>query len=158
MKKKFVTKYVLFFSIITFFVALDIITKVLTTNVNKVLINSFLSFSYSENSGVAFSFLSGKSWFFVPISVVAIICLIAVFILNKKGGKLFIVGVSLVISGAIGNMIDRIFLGFVRDFIYFSFFPAIFNVADACVTIGTILLVIYLIFFFEKERKRDAKL
>ena len=73
---------------------------------------------------------------------------------------------SLIIGGAIGNMIDRIFLGYVVDFLEFTFidFP-VFNVADVCVVIGTILMAIYLIFLdktifatkkAEKEETKDA--
>lgn len=141
-----------------FCIVLDQLTKIFTTGFSVGIIPNFLSFIYTQNTGVAFSFLSGKSWIFIPISLVAAIALIAFFLLAKKKSFLLTIGLSLVVAGAIGNLIDRIFLGFVRDFISFHFFPAIFNFADVCITIGTILLAIYLVFFFGKEKQSETKL
>ena len=57
----------------------------------------------------------------------------------------------LIIGGGIGNLIDRIFLGYVVDYIQVSFFPPIFNFADCCVTVGTVLLMVHILFFLDKK-------
>ena len=79
----------------------------------------------------------------------------AVNIHSIINSKLFITSAILIIGGGIGNLVDRIFLGYVVDFIKISFFPPAFNFADCCVTIGAVLMVIYLLFFtdFKDEKK-----
>ena len=60
----------------------------------------------------------------------------------------------LILAGAVGNIVDRIALGYVRDFIYFELIDfAVFNFADSCLTVGTIVLIIYLLFFYSKDEK-----
>ena len=157
-KTKNLKFYIWFFAIILFCVLFDQLTKIWTVDVNVSIIPNFFSFYYTKNTGVAFSFLSGKSWIFIPISLCAVIGLLTLFVLTKRKNYLLTVGFSLVCAGAVGNLIDRIFLGFVRDFISFHFFPAIFNFADVCITIGTIIIMIYLVFFFGKEKKIETKL
>ena len=76
----------------------------------------------------------------------------------KPDSKLYSIGLSFVVGGAIGNLVDRIFLGGVRDFIVFEFwreFPT-FNVADSFIVVGVILLAIYII-FFSNEKKESKK-
>ena len=78
---------------------------------------------------------------------------------ENKNGALYQVGMGLVFAGALGNLIDRIALGYVRDFIQFDFwrsFP-IFNVADICLCIGVVILLIYYIIRLVKERKNARK-
>lgn len=106
------------------------------------------SFHYTENRGVAFSMLQGQRWVFIPISILmTAFLLVMLFRSPMRQSKLFSISTSLVIAGAIGNLIDRIALGFVIDFLYFSLidFP-IFNIADCCVVIGAILLFFYCMF------------
>ena len=158
MKKNNLKFYIIFAVTIILGVVIDQITKVVTTEKSIKLIGDFLQISYTQNTGVAFSFLSGKSWIFIPISLVCSVALVLLFIFKKQKSTLFTLAISLIVSGAVGNLIDRIALSYVRDFIYFNFFPAIFNFADICVTVGTILLAIYLIFFFEKEGKNEKNI
>lgn len=105
-------------------------------------------FHYTENRGVAFSLLQDQRWVFIPISLL-MTALIIVMLLRSpmRKSKLFCFASALVISGAIGNLIDRIHLGYVIDFLYFRLidFP-IFNIADCCVVIGAILLFTYVLF------------
>lgn len=116
------------------------------------LIDGVLEFNYLENKGAAFGMLQNQKIFFVFIAVLFIAAI--VFILIKapnenKYIKLHIL-LSLICAGAIGNMIDRLRLDYVVDFIYFSLinFP-IFNVADICVTVSTILLIILILFVYK---------
>ena len=77
---------------------------------------------------------------------------------RKKAGKLASVSLSMIIGGAIGNLIDRALQGFVTDFIEFDFVRfAIFNVADCFVVIGVILLMIYILFIHDKREAKEVK-
>ena len=103
---------------------------------------------YAENRGVAFSMLQDQRWVFIPLSVIMTVALIVLLARSPmRQSKLFSFATVLIISGAIGNLIDRILLGYVIDFLYFSLidFP-IFNVADCCVVVGAGLLFVYCIF------------
>lgn len=89
----------------------------------------------------------------------ALIAAILIYMFKKKPkSKLFYASVALVIGGGIGNLIDRIFYGYVIDYISLSFFPPVCNFADYCITVGTVLLMVYVLFLSEvgkKELKND---
>lgn len=109
---------------------------------------------YSENRGAAFGIMQGQRWFFVIIStivVLAIVVLLYKIPQNKRFLPLYYC-LILLVSGAVGNMIDRYFNGFVVDFLYFKLinFP-IFNVADCYVVISAFVLVFLTAFFYEDE-------
>lgn len=112
------------------------------------VIPGVFEFRYTQNRGVAFSMLQDQRWVFIPVSVLMTAVLILMLIRSPmRRSKLFCISTTLVIAGAVGNLIDRIVLGYVIDFLYFSLidFP-IFNFADCCVVIGAVLLCAYLIF------------
>jgi signal peptidase II len=79
------------------------------------------------------------------VSIVAVVVLFFIFKMFKKH-VFFTICLSLIFGGAIGNLIDRIKLGFVVDFIHFSFFPPVFNIADSAVVVGAIALSIAILF------------
>jgi len=116
----------------------------------KVPINSFINLTHQQNSGAAFSFLAGaggwQRWFFVVLAT-AVSAVIAVWLwrIRTEGPLVLMAGLSLVLGGAIGNLIDRARLGYVTDFIQVWFgnwaFPS-FNVADSAITCGVILLLL----------------
>lgn len=119
-------------------------------------INGIIDFVYTENSGGAWGVLSGYTW--VLLSLTFIVMLICITLLLKTGlkSKLLFWAISLVVSGGIGNLIDRIFRdGKVVDFLHFEFYPTfpIFNVADIGVVIGAGLLILYFILDTVKETK-----
>lgn len=104
---------------------------------------------YCENRGVAFGMLQGQCWVFIPLTLIVVIALVVMLFRSEwRHSRIFSVSAALIVAGGIGNLIDRIFHGFVTDFLYFKLidFP-IFNVADCYVTIGAILLFAYLLFF-----------
>ena len=105
------------------------------------------SFTYLENRGAILSILEDKRYIFITLSTVMILYFIYRLIFKKTDSRIFRLGMALVVAGGIGNLIDRLFRGFVVDFLYFELinFP-IFNVADSCVSIGTVILCISLIF------------
>lgn len=141
---------------------MDQIIKIAAVNhlqgVGKVtVIDNLLYLTYTENRGAAFSILTNHRWIFIVFTLVALVALIFIIFKYKIKNKLFIVSAMLIIGGGIGNLIDRIRLGYVIDYIYWSFFKPVCNFADYCITGGTIILMIYIIFFTD-ILKDDKKL
>jgi signal peptidase II len=100
------------------------------------------------NRGAAFGMFSESRWVFMSASVIFIAVLIYVLKTVKIDNKLFNISVALILGGGIGNMIDRVFLGYVVDFIEFTFMDfAVFNIADSAISIGSVCLAVYFIFF-----------
>lgn len=110
------------------------------------LIPGVLAFTYAENTGMAFSLLSGRSWLLGLLS--AAVILIGWLILRRYHlGTMAGVAAMLILGGAVGNMIDRLLTGYVVDMFEVLLFRfAIFNVADAALTIGCLLMAISLLF------------
>ncbi|CAG9295809.1 signal peptidase II [Celerinatantimonas diazotrophica] len=112
-------------------------------------VTSFFNLVYVHNYGAAFSFLDSQGgmqrWFFSALAVV--VCLVLVWCLKRmrEPQPLSAAGYALVISGALGNVIDRLLYGYVIDFLDFHYgsyhWPA-FNVADSCICIGAVLLIL----------------
>lgn len=133
-------------------IGLDQISKFLAVkylvNIGSIpIIKYIFHLTYVENRGAAFGMFQNNQMIFVVVALAA--CIFGLYYLYKK--QLNLLGKSaiiLIIAGAIGNLIDRVRLGFVVD--YFDFrivWNYVFNVADVFVVIGTILLCIYIIFF-----------
>lgn len=124
------------------------------------LIPNVLHFTYVENTGMAFGMLSEHRWIFMVLSVVGIVAVCAYLYFFAKT-RLSRISLSLIIGGGIGNMIDRVRLGFVVDFIDFCAFPElwswVFNVADAAVCIGTALFLVDLVMDTVAELKGSRK-
>ncbi len=158
---------------------LDLISKLIVQSNMKqgdsvTLIPKFLHITYTVNRNAAFSFdfglggligEQGVRIFFIIITLLAVGFFGFLLFKKPKKGMLFRVAFSLIISGALGNLYDRIFLGYVRDFIQFEYFGleifgsrtfAIFNIADSCVVIGVVLLLIFFL-FFDKTFKKDGE-
>lgn len=116
-----------------------------------------LNFIYVQNTGAAFSIFSGKTAVLGVISVLFCAGVLIFWISQKPRHTLFKLSLTLLFAGAFGNAIDRIFRGFVVDFIETAFikFP-VFNVADISITVGTVLLMIYLL-FFDKAGNRSGE-
>ncbi len=158
--------------------ALDLISKAIvnaTTGVNQtvVLIPNFLNIHNIHNYDAAF----GSEWMtnalgsmgsrilFSIFAVIASVVFIFILIRNKGGNRLLRVAFAMLVAGALGNCIDRMFLGYVRDFVefvYFGFTIAgqdsfyVFNIADAELVIGVILVLIYFIFMY-RDKPEDKK-
>ncbi len=105
-----------------------------------VLIPSVFRFTYVENDGAAFGMLSDNRWVFMVISTVAIVGLLVFLWKFSPDSRWIKAGLALIISGGIGNMIDRVALGYVIDFLDFCAFPRlwpwVFNLADSFVCVG----------------------
>ena len=131
----------------------DMLTKFLIVN-EVSLIDGVLSISPTKNFGAGFSILTGHKWLLIAITFVFLFAIIIFDILFKRKSVLFGISTALIIAGGIGNLIDRLAFGYVRDFIYLEFinFP-VFNVADMALTFGVVLLAVYVLFFFDKKPK-----
>ena len=133
-------------------VVLDIFTKHMIQNAfdygEHLTITNFFDLVRYHNEGAAFSFLADaggwQKWFFSGVSMVAVV-VITYLIKKHQNQKLFCLGLALVLGGAIGNLYDRLTLGYVVDFLSFHinglFWPA-FNVADSAICVGVALLLL----------------
>ncbi|WEV70165.1 signal peptidase II [Lactobacillus sp. ESL0785] len=120
------------------------------------IIPRILSFNYVQNNGAAWNILTGQMWLFYLISIIAIaVCLFYLF-KPKYKNRLFDWGLALVLGGICGNLLDRIHLKYVIDMLQVDFIHFnIFNIADSAITVGIILIFIYLLFFDESGKKND---
>ena len=134
------------FSLAFLVVILDQITKYLVSSYMSLsrsipIIPKVVYLSYTQNTGAGFGILKGSNTLLIFTSLI-IIGIIFFYFDKFLEEKLTYIPIALIIGGAIGNLIDRIFLGHVVDFIYIRFWPA-FNVADSCISIGAVWLIIY---------------
>lgn len=107
-----------------------------------------INLSYCENTGAAFSIFKDKLPFLIIVTSIFILFGFYLIVFKKIQKPIMVYSIALMIAGGIGNLIDRIFRGFVVDYIEIRIFRfAIFNFADCCVVIGAILLLVYTIFF-----------
>lgn len=121
------------------------------------VIDKVLYFRYTENTGVAFSMFSDNRWMLVGVTSVMLIVALAFFLSGKIKDKAELFALSLIIAGGVGNLIDRLSLGYVIDFIDVRIIHfAIFNVADMCITVGAFLVCIAA-FAAEKREKREQE-
>ena len=112
----------------------------------RTFIPKVVSLTYLKNSGAAFSMLENQQWFFAIITLIAMGAAFVYFYRHIKGSIWLLLGLTLIISGGIGNFIDRVRQGFVVDMFHLDFMNfAIFNVADIYLTVGVGLLLIYLL-------------
>ena len=122
------------------------------------IVRGVFNLRYVENTGAAFSMLQGKTILLTMIPLLACIAMAYVLVTNKIKSRMGTWGISLILAGAIGNLIDRLFRGAVVDMFDFAVihFP-VFNVADIAVTVGAVMFFIYVIFFYEgKTDKKDG--
>lgn len=142
--------------IILFIVIMQGVNILITNNLteSKVIIQGFLSLTYYENTGGAFGVGQGDTIGFTIISIIVIAIIIRFIVLQRdRINNKTMVALELIIAGGISNLIDRLFRGFVVDYIDINQlikFP-IFNLADICISIGWIILVVSIIIFWFKE-------
>ncbi|MFC0558679.1 signal peptidase II [Halalkalibacter alkalisediminis] len=123
------------------------------------LIERVLYFTSHRNKGAAFGILQGQMWFFYIVTIIVIVGIVYYMQKEAKNSALFGVSLALILGGAVGNFIDRLFRGEVVDFVdtyIFGYNFAIFNVADAALCIGVGLLFIKMI-QDERQQKKEPK-
>lgn len=119
------------------------------------IIDSIFHLTYIENEGVAFGLFSGHTNIFVLVSILVLIGLL-IFVWKESSQSLLLhYGAALVVSGALGNIIDRAMKASVTDMFDFHIWP-IFNIADIAVCVGFVLLVLYLFFSSEDKSENNA--
>lgn len=152
-------KKILGFVIVVVLVLLDQWTKILAIGnlmgkKDFVIIKDVLRFHYLENTGVAWGMFSNGTLFFSIITSIMTVALIYVFLKTPTAKRMLPINIVLILlmSGAIGNLIDRVFRQYVVDFIYVEIinFP-VFNVADCYVTVAGIAMVVLVFFFYKEE-------
>ena len=117
-----------------------------------------LHFTFVKNEGAAFGMLSQHRWVFMIISSVAIVGLSVYLFRHRKDSLWVQIPLAMIIGGGIGNMIDRLILGYVIDFIDFTLINfAVFNVADSFVSVGAVMLMVYLLVDLVKELSRPKE-
>lgn len=141
---------IILIAIISGIICLDQLTKWLAVvflrgEASFPLWREVLHFTYAENTGMAFGMLKDHRWVFMVFSTLAIIGLAVYLFRYRPEGRWMQISMAFIIGGGIGNMIDRIFLGYVVDFIDFTLIDfAIFNVADSFVCVGAGIMIVLL--------------
>lgn len=126
-------------------------------NGDITVIKDVLYLKYAENTGVAFSMFSDNRWILVGVTSLMLAVVLAFFLSGKANGKLELLSLSLLLAGGVGNLIDRISLGYVIDYIDVRIINfAIFNIADICICVGAFLLCLA-VYFSDKKKEEEKK-
>lgn len=143
-------------------IVLDQITKQLivqelhVTGIDSIsVVPGLLELRYLENPAAAFGLFGKVIWLVVALTCVVAVGMVAVLLRYKNHSFFSYTAAALLLAGGLGNLVDRITRGFVVDFIHVMFFNYIFNVADCCVTIGVVCLIIHYIICMKKECKKN---
>lgn len=145
--------------IIVLLICLDQIIKYWALNFLKEIgsipvIENIFNLTYVENRGAAFGMLQNNQTIFIVVAALAS-CYGLYYLHTKKVSNIGKIGILLIISGAIGNLIDRVRLGFVVDYLDFHIiWSYVFNLADCFVVVGTVLLCAYILFNEEEDKKQ----
>ena len=157
---------ILVFAVAIICVIADQVTKYLISSSYAVgegtsIIDGVFRLTYIKNEGAAFGSLSDARWIFMTASTLLIIAIIGYAVWKRPKSKLLCVTLGLLAGGGIGNMIDRVALGYVVDFLDFCAFPDlwkwIFNFADVFVCVATGLLILYIIRYDDKAKPEVAE-
>ncbi len=116
-----------------------------------------IDLTYTQNTGAAFSSFSGMTWLLTLVSLGASIVVAVLLAKNYFPGAWGKLSLSLILAGAVGNLIDRALLGFVTDMFETTFMDfAVFNVADICVVAGGFLMVFYVLLLWDKDKDKEG--
>jgi len=149
-------------------ILLDQLTKYIAVDIiplhQSIEVFPFFNWTLMYNEGAAFSFLSDQGgwqrWFFIILSSIVTTVLVIWLLRLLNDERSIAISLSLIIGGAVGNLIDRILLGHVVDFIhlhYESYYWPAFNVADSAITVGVTIMIVDSLFFAQKrEDQREG--
>ncbi len=149
--------------IIALLVVIDQLTKVimqlwLQPMDTAPFLPSIAQFHYAENTGAAFSSLQNARWLFISLTIITCMVMLYLMLWDKIKSGFVYTSLTMIVAGGIGNLIDRIFRGYVIDFVEPTFMNfAIFNFADSLVSVGAVLLVGYLIYDIVMESKKEKQ-
>ena len=162
MNKKYI-KYIIEVAFFAAMVAIDLISKsivfdLLSSGNSYTVWEGIFTVRLARNIGASFSMLSGKTLFLTMMPIIAIIGITLLLVLRPNTPKNLRIGCIMIAAGALGNVVDRIVLGYVRDFIDYVFLEtwfgidfAIGNIADLFLLGGVIMLILYIIFEFSES-------
>lgn len=139
-------------------IVIDYYTKYLTrihlNNTSKPIIEDVFELTFVKNTGAAFGMMKDKRWVFIVMTIIFLIIALGILLkLNPKKRYIpFGLSVVFLVSGAVGNFIDRLTLGYVTDMLYFKLidFP-VFNVADCYITVSVFVLIILILFVYKDD-------
>ena len=110
------------------------------------VVGDLLRLTFTRNDGAAFGLLPGSTALFIPVHVIVLGCIVGYLVRWRPERPWVIVALGLIAGGALGNLVDRVLLGWVTDFIQVPFNFPVFNVADSAIVIGVAMLVWWLLF------------
>ena len=148
-------KYYIPFLIFIFFMIDQFTKEVVIRNLKvgySIPESGFFRFTHVRNFGSAFSIINDANLFLMILGIFAIIFISYFLIFYTKESNLLQIAISLQLSGAFGNIVDRIRLGSVTDFIDVGPWP-VFNIADSCISVGMFLLILHIIISWKNEKK-----
>jgi lipoprotein signal peptidase len=160
--KKLLTVFLIELAVIGLIILIDELTKIFIYQPiadglrgDIIIIPGVLRLTSVENTGASFGVFSEHTEALAAVSCISAVILIVVMFFALKIKSLWFRGALVgIVAGGLGNFIDRVMLGYVRDFVYFELIDfAVFNVADSALTIGTIMLLIYIIFIYKEPKK-----
>jgi signal peptidase II len=165
LQEEYLMTLLLYFAIIVLVIFADLFTKFLVKGSELLmsggvieLIPGVFRFRYVENPGAAMGSFSNNRWVFMIFSTVAIIGVTFYLLFLSEQNRWMRASLALIISGGVGNMFDRVGLGYVVDFIDFhAIWQYIFNIADCFVCIGAGLMVLYCILTMREELKQEKE-
>ena len=118
------------------------------------LIEDVFHLTYVENSGAGFGVFKDFTWLLTALTILVILAVVIYYVEKRPKNKWLITALTFMMGGAVGNVIDRVRLGYVIDFFDFTLidFP-VFNVADCFITVGAVIFAIYVLFLSDKKEK-----
>ncbi len=164
-KKKLLIWFLIDFLLIGVWLAIDLLTKefvygpMAMGDPDIIIWKGVLRLTPVENTGASFGIFQGKTYILTIISLitVAVMTLVMIFSIKVRNGW-YRSALILLIAGGLGNIIDRLALGYVRDWIYFELIDfAVFNLADTGLCVGCALLIIFVIFFYKPIDKKKGE-
>jgi len=160
LKKKDWLKFGIMMAIIVAVLVVDLVTKYvfdarLENGESVTVIPKLFNFRIVHNYGAAWGMLAGKQVFLIVLTFVFLAIFIYYYIREKNKSWLLNVTFGFLFAGCLGNLYDRLFFGYVRDMIEFDFWKSfpIFNFADVALSVGVVLLIVYLIVYFVRDYK-----
>ena len=116
------------------------------------LIEDVFHLTYVENTGAGFGVFADYTWLLTAMTLIIIIFVVSYVVVKRPKNRILLTALTFMMGGAVGNMIDRVRLGYVIDFFDFTLidFP-VFNVADCFITVGAVVFAVYIIFFSDKK-------
>ena len=122
---------------------------------NIPVIGEYFKLTYVENTGAGMGILDKYTWLLTVATFVIIIAVVAYVVVKRPKNRVLLTSLVFLLGGAVGNLVDRIRLEYVRDFLDFGglYFPYVFNIADCFITIGAIIFAVYVIFFSDKKEE-----